>query len=62
MSEWNIQGNDPNEFVVRHNHDREWVDGYVEETEDGELIARCPLDDRSQLFARDQGDDATTIR
>ena len=61
MPEWDIQGNEPNEFVVRHNHDGEWVDGYVEETEAGELIARCPLDGRRQLLARDQGDGAASI-
>ena len=60
MSEWDTQVNGANEFTVRHNHDGEWVDAYVEEDEGGSRIARCPSDDRSQLLARDRGEDAVT--
>ena len=62
MAEWDIQVNGANEFTVRHNHAGEWVDARVEEDEDGAYIARCPLDDRSQLLARDRGEDAATTR
>jgi hypothetical protein len=62
VAEWDIQVNAANEFTVRHNHAGEWVDAYVEEDEDGAYIARCRRDDRSQLLARDRGEDAATVK
>ena len=58
MTEWDIQVDAANEFTVRHNHAGEWVDAYVDEDEDGAYVARCPRDDRTQLLARDRGEDA----
>jgi len=60
MSEWDIQVSAANEFTVRHKHDGEWIDCAVEEDNGGSRFARCPLDDRKQILARDRAEDATT--
>jgi hypothetical protein len=61
MAEWDVEVGPDGEMTVRHNHDGEWVGGYVESREDGSF-ARCPRDDRSQLLGEQLGDDPATVR